>query len=158
MFERDASLPETGEGVAMKRPAILVDIDGTIALRGTREPHDHDASMEDAVNWPVVKIIDALYQSGNWHIVFLSGRQEKYREVTEYWIWRHNLVGDWPVPTLFMRATGDQRKDDIVKRELYDTYVAPHYDVQVVFDDRNTVVKMWRELGLTCFQVAEGDF
>lgn len=30
--------------------------------------------------------------------------------------------------------------------------------VEIVFDDRNSVVKMWRLLGLTCFQVAEGDF
>ena len=27
-----------------------------------------------------------------------------------------------------------------------------------VLDDRNQVVKMWRENGLTCLQVAEGDF
>lgn len=27
-----------------------------------------------------------------------------------------------------------------------------------VFDDRRQVVRMWRELGLTVFQVAEGDF
>ena len=33
------------------KPVVLCDIDGTIALRGDRSPYDHDASMEDAVNW-----------------------------------------------------------------------------------------------------------
>ena len=31
-------------------------------------------------------------------------------------------------------------------------------DVFAVFDDRNQVVDMWRDNGLTCFQVADGDF
>ena len=29
---------------------------------------------------------------------------------------------------------------------------------QLLFDDRQQVVRMWRALGLTVFQVAEGDF
>ena len=31
-------------------------------------------------------------------------------------------------------------------------------DVFAVFDDRQQVVDMWRSNGLTCFQVADGDF
>ena len=31
-------------------------------------------------------------------------------------------------------------------------------DVFLVVDDRDKVVKMWRSLGLSVFQVAEGDF
>ena len=31
-------------------------------------------------------------------------------------------------------------------------------DVFAVFDDRIQVVDMWRQNGLTCFQVADGDF
>ena len=27
-----------------------------------------------------------------------------------------------------------------------------------IFDDRNKVVNMWRSLGITCLQVANGDF
>lgn len=139
------------------RSAMIVDIDGTIALRTTREPYDHDASMEDVVNWSVVKIIDTLYQQKEWDLLLVSGRQEKFRMVTEYWIWRHALFGLTPI-TLFMRATGDVRSDEVVKQELYEQHIRPRYDVQVVFDDRDRVVKMWRSLGLLCLQVAEGDF
>ena len=31
-------------------------------------------------------------------------------------------------------------------------------DVFLVVDDRQKVVNMWRDLGLTCVQVAPGDF
>lgn len=144
----------------MKTPAILVDIDGTIALRGEREPHEHEASMEDAVNWPVVRIINELWLATGWTLVFMTGRQEKDRDVTEYWLWRQGLFIDSRIQShpLFMRSTGDTRKDSIVKRELYLANVEPFFNVEAVFDDRDSVVQMWRDQGLTCFQVAEGDF
>lgn len=59
---------------------------------------------------------------------------------------------------LHMRKTGDTRRDSTVKRELYERHLA-HRDVLCVLDDRDQVVRMWREeLGLTCLQVAYGDF
>jgi hypothetical protein len=59
---------------------------------------------------------------------------------------------------VFMRATGDQRKDSIIKQELFDRHILGKYNIKFVLDDRNQVVNMWRSLGLTVFQVAEGDF
>jgi hypothetical protein len=59
---------------------------------------------------------------------------------------------------LKMRAAGDKRSDDIVKREIYEQKIAPWRTVVAVFDDRNKVVNMWRELGLLCLQVYPGDF
>jgi hypothetical protein len=57
-----------------------------------------------------------------------------------------------------MRPTGDRRKDWVVKSELYRDHNEPRYEVLLVLDDRDQVVRAWRELGLTVFQVAEGDF
>ena len=57
-----------------------------------------------------------------------------------------------------MRKTGDNRKDAIVKREIYETHIKDKYQVDYVLYDRNQVVEMWRSLGLTCLQVADGDF
>ena len=59
---------------------------------------------------------------------------------------------------LYMRPTGDYRTDTEWKRECYESYIKPVYDVRLVLDDRASVVAMWRELGLECWQVAEGDF
>jgi hypothetical protein len=57
-----------------------------------------------------------------------------------------------------MRPAGDMRKDAIVKRELFDRHVRDRYDVTCILDDRSQVVDMWRSLGLTCLQVAPGEF
>ena len=58
-----------------------------------------------------------------------------------------------------MRQPGDQRKDAVVKREMYDEHVAGQYECVGVFDDRDQVVDLWRkDLRLPCFQVYYGDF
>jgi hypothetical protein len=57
-----------------------------------------------------------------------------------------------------MRKEKDNRPDEVVKEELYHNQISPFYKVEAVFDDRNKVVAMWRRLGLTVFQVADGDF
>ncbi len=45
-----------------------------------------------------------------------------------------------------------------MKREIYAKYIAPHYDVTFVVDDRKSVVDMWRSCGLVTLQCAEGNF
>lgn len=58
-----------------------------------------------------------------------------------------------------MREAGNNEKDSIIKRRLFDTYIKDKYDIQFVLDDRNQVVDMWRkDLGLCCLQVDYGDF
>lgn len=59
---------------------------------------------------------------------------------------------------LRMRRAGDHRPDDIVKREILDQMRADGWRPVMAFDDRARVVKMWREAGIPCAQVAEGDF
>jgi hypothetical protein len=57
-----------------------------------------------------------------------------------------------------MRKTSDMRKDAVVKEEIYNENILDKYNVLLVLDDRNQVVDFWRSKGLTCFQVAPGDF
>lgn len=57
-----------------------------------------------------------------------------------------------------MRPAGDQRDDRIVKEEIYRREIEGKYNVRFILDDRDKVVRRWRELGLPCFQVADGDF
>lgn len=138
------------------RPIIICDIDGTIALRGDRDPHEHDSSMEDGVNWSVVKLVDALHDSRKFDIVLMSGRDEKFREVTEYWLYAHNLM---PYRLeLVMRPRGDNREDSVVKQELFEKHPFLKRRTWAVIDDRQRVVDMWRAIGLTCLQVAPGNF
>jgi hypothetical protein len=137
----------------------IVDIDGTLALAGDRSPYDWSRVGEDAPNGPVITVARALAARSG--LIYMSGRMEQCREATTGWL--HDFgcepglrMCGFP---LLMRKDGDMRPDQIAKRELYDREVLGIYEVEGVLDDRAKVVRMWREdLGLTCLQVAPGDF
>lgn len=87
-------------------------------------------------------------------IVLCSGREAVYRGETAEWCLDNKI----PYAALYMRAEKDYRDDVIVKSELLDQILADGYEPWIVFDDRSRVVNMWRSRGLTCCQVAPGDF
>lgn len=143
-YKADKSLP----------PAILCDLDGTLSLLNGRNPFDASKCDRDLPNTPVIETVKSMYAAG-YNIIFMSGREDKYREPTEVFIAEH-LPG---IPyELHMRPSNDGRKDAIVKGELFDANVDEKYNVLFVLDDRNQVVDFWRSIGLTVFQVAEGNF
>jgi hypothetical protein len=131
----------------------LVDIDGTLALRGARGPFDWHRVGEDAPNEPVLDVVRALARNGH-QIIFISGRKEQCRRETVAWLRLHGL----DATRLYLRADSDNRPDQVLKREIYDKHILGRHDVAGVIDDRDRVVRVWRSLGLTCLQVAEGKF
>lgn len=139
---------------------ILVDIDGTLAHNyGHRGFYDWHKVGGDSVDNIIAGVVDKYYAwngTGNQvFVVVMSGRDAVCRPETEDWLYRNDIA----YHEFYMRAEGDSRKDSIVKRELFDNHIRGRYNVLFVLDDRNQVVDMWRnELGLTCLQVAEGDF
>ncbi|MEU2664447.1 AAA family ATPase [Micromonospora sp. NPDC007220] len=147
--------PATVHAPSTEPPEIvLVDIDGTVALNVSRSPYDMTRVAEDEPNPAVIAAVRAMHAAG-YGVVFCSGRDATARAATEAWLARHVRV---PYLGLHLRAVGDSRKDSVVKREIYEREIADRYRVVGVFDDRQQVVRMWRALGLTVFQVAEGDF
>lgn len=138
-----------------KISAVICDIDGTAALHQGRSPYDYNKCDTDLPNKPVLNILEQLYKSGN-RIIFVSGREAicECETKTREWIIKH-----FHCPfTLLMRGEKDHRPDEIVKEEIYHKYIEPEYNVVAIFDDRDKVVKMWRDLGLLCCQVYYGDF
>jgi predicted kinase len=133
--------------------AIMVDIDGTVALMSGRSPYDETRVYEDRPNQKVIDIVQEL--AATHRIVFCSGRTDACREATEKWLADNVSVS---YDALHMRRAGDMRKDAVVKREIFDEHIRNRYDVVAVLDDRNQVVEMWRSLGLTVLQVADGNF
>lgn len=145
---------------------IIFDLDGTLALidhrrhfvECEREKQDWDAFYEacdkDAPNMPVIDILNWLPDRGTFgmKIIILSGRSDKVREKTETWL-RWNRVR---YDGLRMRPEGDFTSDDVLKKRWAEEIGVAR--IKMVFDDRDKVVKMWRSLGITCLQVAEGDF
>lgn len=144
-FERDLTLPD--------RPrAVIVDLDGTLALNtGGRSIYDGSRAGEDTLNYELAEAI----QHRPWvELVFCSGRSDEHRQVTQDWLERHG----YPDPTLHMRKAGDTRLDWVVKGEIFKEHIEPFFDVVLAIDDRDQVVKLWRDLGIPTWQVAEGDF
>jgi predicted kinase len=144
-IEWDASLPV----------AILVDLDGTLAHNdGHRGWYEYKKCIDDTIITSVEVTVQALHDAG-YTIIVASGRDEECRKECETWLAMYGIKYEM----LLMRTEGDQRKDSIVKRELFDQYIRGKYNILFCLDDRNQVVDMYRqELGLTVFQVADGAF
>lgn len=130
---------------------IVCDLDGTLCLFDG-DPYERDFT-QDRVNEPVADIVRRFAESGT-KVFYVSGRKDKFRGQTETWLKKYML--DYASP--LMRKTDDERKDAIVKKEIYEESIKGKYNVQFVLDDRNQMVDMWRDLGITCLQVEEGDF
>jgi hypothetical protein len=153
----------------MNKPKIVIaDLDGTIALIEDRRhwldvsKHSDTLSDErwrkffaecvnDKPNWPVIHTLQAMGRAG-YDIHIFSGRSDEVRQQTHDWLYTFFV----PYDLLKMRAAGDFTPDEILKRQWIEEYDLA--DILCVFDDRAKVVQMWRELGLSCFQVAPGDF
>ncbi len=131
--------------------AFIFDIDGTLAIMGDRSPFEWSKVGSDTRNEVVYLVLRWLQPENK--IIILSGRDEVCRKETEKWLKDNNIKYE----ELFMRPEGNTEKDSIIKKGLFD-YIKTKYNVLGVFDDRNQVVEMWRSLGLTCFQVADGNF
>jgi hypothetical protein len=153
----------------MKTPKIVIaDLDGTIALIEhrrhwlDREKHLELTSDErwrrffaechkDLPNIPVIHTLRALRWS--WYEIHIfSGRSDEVQDQTLTWLNNFNV----PFQLLKMRAAGDFTPDEELKRQWIEDYNLS--EILCVFDDRTCVVEMWRSLGLTCFQVAPGEF
>ena len=133
---------------------IIVDIDGTLAINdGHRKFYEWDKVYGDKVNKPIADLVNAYDMYAK--VVVFSGRDGVCIEESRRWLQDNGIKFD----ELYQRTAGDNRKDFIIKKELYEQYVQGKYNVLFVLDDRDQVVDLWRnEFGLTCLQVNYGDF
>ena len=164
---------------------IIFDLDGTLANIDSRrdismKPNgklDWDVFAApnsilalDKPNAPVIKMAQ-MFKADGFKIVIFSGRNDRGFDATVQWlddfkvtfellVMRPDKFKDksWPIAD-GNPATPDMRfmPDEILKKVMLDTFVDIN-DVFLVVDDRDKVVKMWRDLGLNTFQVAPGDF
>lgn len=146
------------------------DMDGTLANvdhrrhlveRQPGEKRDFEAFYQamgkDTINQDVAAIAKALKSAG-WRIYICTGRPQMYWDLTYDWLNENGFSYD----SLFMRPDSQRFvKDCDVKAEMLGRIKWMHVDKieeMVAFDDRDQVVKMWRDNGVRCFQVAEGAF
>ena len=129
---------------------ILVDVDGTLAhMNGKRGAFEWDKVGVDDVDEQVRMLVNLFGKVNGNHVIVLSGRDGCSQMLTERWLSANGIEYD----SIFMRAANDMRKDTIVKEEIFWRDIADKYYVQFVVDDRPSVARMWRELGVKVFQV-----
>lgn len=139
----------------------IFDLDGTLAdirhrlhfIEGKKKDWDafYDACVHDI---PISNTIHVLNQLClQEEVIICSGRSERVREQTEEWLAEYGVYYD----KLLMRPIGDTRPDAELKLEWLNSGELGN-SILGVFEDRDRMVKMWREQGLTCYQVCEGDY
>lgn len=147
----------------MKDKAIIFDIDGTIADTAHRAQHARDKNWDkffagiehDEPKTPIVDLLKMYHEAG-YKILLLTGRGEEYRRQTVDWLEKQELLS--LVTTLYMRPKKDFRHDEVIKEEIYNMMISHNFNIDAVYEDRDRVVEMWRRIGLTCLQVAPGNF
>lgn len=132
--------------------ATIFDIDGTLAHHGLRNVYDMSKVDEDKPFNHIIGVAKALHASG-MTIILCSGREEKARNLTIKWMNKYGIE----FSELHFRPNKDNRKDYIVKEEMWRDLIKRYYIVQM-FDDRDQVVNHARSLGFNVSQVAEGNF
>jgi len=142
---------------------VIFDVDGTLMDIEHRRhfvvqrPKDFDAFREatsqDTAKEDIFAVAKALKAAGH-RIIISSGRNKSQRAVTLKQLMGAGLVFD----ALYMRSDKDYRPDDEVKSQMLDKMIKDGFNPTMAFDDRQRVVDMWRDRGLTVAQVAPGDF
>lgn len=166
---------------------FVFDIDGTLAdathrlhwinnpayFKGGKKNWDEFLKSErvaqDTPIAPTWLILTELVRSGN-RIIFITGRPEREREMTYNWL-RDSLCPTrfeahyyWEncpssrKPVIYMCSDGDRRPSSVVKGELLDKAREDGFNPIAAFEDRRDDCRMWREKGLLCYHVAEGDY
>ena len=145
---------------------VIFDLDGTLAdIEDRRQlctkengKMDWDKFFDpkninlDLPNKPVIDMANMLFTKG-FTITILSGRSDVTKQATMDWLLKHDVRFD----TLTMRPQKHHFMPDNDLKQMWLDDIGVD-NVAMVFDDRQQVVDMWRDNGLTVFQVADGDF
>ena len=145
------------------KKTVIFDVDGTIADVEHRRHfvngnNDWDSFRKETVNdTPVQWVCDIAkrFIAQGDEVAFFSARNESERDITEKQI--SDWIGDGH-KGVFLRPDGDFTPDDVFKSELADKFIDMGGKIDLIFDDRQKVVDMWRDKGFTVVQVADGDF
>jgi len=157
---------ECGYCDCKKTPAVIVDIDGTLA----NIDHRRHLVEKDKKEWEKFKQEIINDRPNQWcrilcccisappiatydpiHILFVTGREKKYKPITEL------QIKDWIDPDyycLFTRKDNDFRQDTEIKREIYQEKIKDRYNIIFAIDDNAEIVELWRSLGIATLDCA----
>lgn len=121
--------------------AIIVDVDGTIAIMDGRGPFEWHRVGEDLPRWLIIDMVINYHRQG-YKIIIVSGRSDECKAETLEWLSFHMI----PFDELHMRKEGDFRRDSAIKEEILWTHLAHKYNIVAAIDDRPMMIRTWYEL------------
>lgn len=136
-----------------KQKAIVMDLDGTLALHTDRDWWEYDKCGSDAVCDVIGEVYRAYEARGDVAIIVMTGRPETYFNETALWLQNHGFR----YHRLFMRAADDRSSNVYYKSHVLNTQIMPNFDVIAAFEDNPPVVEMMVGLGVTVFQPRRPD-
>lgn len=153
--------------IPQDRKAVIFDIDGTLAdinhrrhfvTNGRKDwASFFDAVLDDVPVMPLIELLQMYNAKLDVQVFIVTGRPEFLREKTQTWLTKFGVHLDFS-RFLLMRSSKDRREDSLVKKDILDSILEDGFCPQLVFDDRKSVVDMWRNEGILVAQVAEGNF
>lgn len=147
-FEYDSNKPD----------CIIFDIDGTLSEPGDRDIYSPEKAINDSTNSEISNIFNDLVfanditESLNSFIV-CTGRSESFKPVTEKWLANNYIKYN----SIYFRKEKDFRPDWVVKEEMW-REINKKYNITLIFEDRNQVVRRARALGLKVAHVKYGNY
>lgn len=138
-----------------KPKAIILDIDGTIALTNGRSHFDYsDEVLTDSPRMDVIELVDSYANTLGAEIICVSGREDKCRDATQQWLDIFCLENT----ALYMRKTGDRRCDTVIKEEIFWEQLEPCFNIVAAFDDRPRIIRKWRDIGVPLVISVQKDY
>lgn len=129
---------------------VIMDIDGTLAdMRGIRGPFDWEKVHLDKPIQFIVDYAKFIMDNTDHSLILFSGRDSSCRKLTEEWLWKQGIT----FSGLYMRPSGSNANDSLIKETLFDNHVKGKYSVDHVVDDRAQVCKMWESMGFRVMNV-----
>lgn len=127
---------------------VILDIDGTISEPCDRNIYDGSKAINDVLQPHIFNAIKHVE-----HLIICTGRSSEFDEVTKKWLANHGIN----YTRFYSRKTGDNRPDWQVKEEMWND-IMDSYHIDMMYEDRNSVIRRARALGLKVAQVKYGNY
>lgn len=128
---------------SMKPTAIIFDLDWTLCeLKPDSERNNHTGN-EKPIEW-MIEIVNSFENID--HIIILTGRKEKYADITWKWLDRVDFS------ELIMQEWRTAKKNHVFKREQLEK-LKERYDILAVVDDNPAMIEVCRDLNIILLQV-----
>lgn len=143
--------------MSKKLPAVIFDIDGTLADTTAigkkyinQQPIDWESWVNEitseAQSFPIVVRACNYYSLSAITVFILTARREEFRQKTLEWLDKFNIR----YSDLLMRKNTDLRHDEEIKKEHVEKLIN-HYHFLAAYEDKPECVEMFKSLGIYTF-------